>query len=81
MEGGGGARGTIQGHGQVGGAGGHLGGDLGGAEQGRCVKKEVTVKGEDELEEEGGLALSLIDVLEGDNGLDVGTQLVMEGMD
>jgi hypothetical protein len=26
------------------------------------------------------LALSLIDVLKGDNGLDVSTQLVMEGM-
>ena len=44
------------------------------------TRKEVTVKGEDELEEERGLALSLIDVLAGDNGLDVGIQLVMEGM-
>ena len=32
---------------------------------------EVMVKGEDELEEERGMALSLIDVLSGD-GLDVG---------
>ena len=40
----------------------------------------MTVKGEDELEEERRLALSLIDVLAGDNGLDVGTQLEMEGM-
>ena len=44
------------------------------------TRREVTVKGEDELEEERGLALSLIDVLAGDDGLDVGTQLVMEGM-
>ena len=44
------------------------------------TRKEVTVKGEDELEEERGLALSYIDVLAGDNGLDVGIQLVMEGM-
>lgn len=34
----------------------------------------MTVKGEDKL------ALSLIDMLAGDDGLDVGTQLVMEGM-
>ena len=42
------------------------------------TRNDVTVKGEDELKEEGGLALSLMDVLEGDYGLDVGTQLVME---
>ena len=44
------------------------------------IRKEVTLKGEDEQEEERGLALSYIDVLAGDNGLDVGIQLVMEGM-
>ena len=44
------------------------------------TRKEVTVKGEDELEEERGLAVSLIDVLTGDEGLDVGTRLVKEGM-
>ena len=44
------------------------------------TRKEVTVKVEDELEEERGLAVSLIDVLTGDEGLDVGTQLVKEGM-
>ena len=37
------------------------------------TRKEVTVKVEDELEEERGLAVSLIDVLTGDEGLDVGT--------
>ena len=44
------------------------------------TRKEVAVKGEDELEEDGGLALSLIDVLKGDNGLDVGTHQVMGRM-
>ena len=44
------------------------------------TRKEVTVKGEDELEEERGLALSLVDVLTGDDGLDIATDLVMEGL-
>ena len=69
-----------QGQGQVGGADGHLGGGLVAQIKAGLTRNDVTVKGEDELKEEGGLALSLIDVLEGDNGLDVGTQLVMEGM-
>eukprot|EP00092_Neocalanus_flemingeri_P030049 GFUD01032625.1.p1 GENE.GFUD01032625.1~~GFUD01032625.1.p1 ORF type:complete len:492 (+),score=153.85 GFUD01032625.1:65-1540(+) len=43
------------------------------------MRKELTVKGEDKLEEERGLALSLIDVLSGD-GLDVARQLVIEEM-
>jgi len=40
--------------------------------------KEVTVKGDDELEEDRGLALSLLDIYGGDNGLDIATQLVTE---
>jgi hypothetical protein len=45
------------------------------------TRNDVTVKGEDELKEEGGLALSLIDVLKGDNGLDVGWQSAGDGGD
>ena len=42
------------------------------------IRKEVTLKGEDEQEEERGLALSLTH--ECDDCLDVGTQLVIEGI-
>ena len=45
------------------------------------IRNDVTVKGEDELKEEGGLALSLIDVLKGDLGLDVGWQSAGDGGD
>ena len=44
------------------------------------TKKEVTVRGVDELEEERSLALSLMDVFEGDDGQDIASELVMKGL-
>ena len=61
-----------QGQGQDGGVGRHPGGMLGGKYQ-----REVTLKGEDDLEEERSLGLSLIDILEGDEGQDVAEELVV----
>ena len=40
-------------------------------------KREVTLKGEDDLEEERSLALSLMDIIEGDEGQDVAEELVV----
>jgi len=44
------------------------------------TRKEVTVKGADDLEEDRGLAMSLLDIFVGDEGLDIATELVMEGV-
>merc|ERR1719244_1283582 len=44
------------------------------------TRKEVIVKGADELEEDRGLALSLLDIFVGDAGLDIATDLVKEGV-
>ena len=44
------------------------------------TRKEVSVKGADELEEDRGLALSLLDIFVGDAGLDFATDLVKEGL-
>lgn len=40
-------------------------------------QREVTLKGEDDLEEERSLGLSLIDILDGDEGQDVAEELVV----
>merc|ERR1719233_1988637 len=44
------------------------------------TRKEVTVKGAHDLEEDRGLALSLLDIFAGDEGLDIATELVTEGV-
>ena len=44
------------------------------------TRMEVIVKGDEELEEERGLALSLLDILVGDEGSDIATEMVMEGV-
>jgi len=43
-------------------------------------RKEVTIKGGDKLQEARGLALSLLDIFVGDNGLDIANELVREGI-
>ena len=44
------------------------------------TRKEVSVKGEDKLEEDRGFALSLLDIFVGDAGSDIATELVVEGV-
>jgi len=44
------------------------------------TRREVVVKGSDEIEKDRCLALSLIDVFYGDDGLDIATQMVDENL-